>query len=309
MRRESLLFTVAALITILLWGCGKKFPMPPEPGEGIPPESSYVQTDLPWGVDGAVDILRGSDGRIYVLYPDRIEKRYSNGGLITSFGELNGARALTEGPNRTLYVVDSEKVLIKVYTFEGASLGNVELSEPINSTGIAYGEGKVFITSNALDLLLKFDTLGMLLDTLAQRGNGILNVKEPVGVYYDALGRVLVASTGHNWVEAFTTTKPVENLLHLGGTSPEGGSGEGEFKSPLDVAVNEEGYVFVADSGNMRVQKFSPEGDFIVEIPVEGYPLRLDVEPDGNTFFVLVLSDGSEKILKFRKTPKPGGGE
>lgn len=41
------------------------------------------------------------------------------------------------------------------------------------------------------------------------------------------------------------------------------GSDEGQFKFPRGVAVDEQGYIVVADSGNNRIQIFSPEGNFL----------------------------------------------
>lgn len=42
------------------------------------------------------------------------------------------------------------------------------------------------------------------------------------------------------------------------------GSGEGQFTNPRSVAVDSAGYVYVADSGNHRIQKFDPEGNYLL---------------------------------------------
>ena len=41
------------------------------------------------------------------------------------------------------------------------------------------------------------------------------------------------------------------------------GSGDGEFDTPWDVAVDTSGNVYVADTINDRIQKFSSNGNFI----------------------------------------------
>ena len=38
------------------------------------------------------------------------------------------------------------------------------------------------------------------------------------------------------------------------------GTGDGQFNSPISVAVDAGGYVYVADSGNHRIQKFTGSG-------------------------------------------------
>ena len=39
------------------------------------------------------------------------------------------------------------------------------------------------------------------------------------------------------------------------------GTGDGEFRSPEDLAVDLEGNVYVTDSRNDRIQKFSPASE------------------------------------------------
>ncbi|HEY5765137.1 MAG TPA: NHL repeat-containing protein, partial [Candidatus Deferrimicrobiaceae bacterium] len=42
-------------------------------------------------------------------------------------------------------------------------------------------------------------------------------------------------------------------------------SGEGQFNKPMDVALDRMGNIFVADTGNDRIQKFDPGGKFVTE--------------------------------------------
>ena len=44
------------------------------------------------------------------------------------------------------------------------------------------------------------------------------------------------------------------------------GSGQGQFEDPNGVAVDGEGNIFVADTGNNRIQKFTEEGQFFGEV-------------------------------------------
>ena len=44
------------------------------------------------------------------------------------------------------------------------------------------------------------------------------------------------------------------------------GSGEGQFNTPLGIAVDNAGNVYVADALNSRVQKFSSSGTFITKL-------------------------------------------
>ena len=45
----------------------------------------------------------------------------------------------------------------------------------------------------------------------------------------------------------------------------ESGDGDGQLSRPSDVAVDAEGYMYVADWGNERVQVLGPDGSFKVK--------------------------------------------
>ena len=37
----------------------------------------------------------------------------------------------------------------------------------------------------------------------------------------------------------------------------------GEFREPIGIAIDSEGFIYVTDAGNNRIQKFSKDGKFI----------------------------------------------
>jgi len=60
-----------------------------------------------------------------------------------------------------------------------------------------------------------------------------------------------------------STPKPNPKAPDFISTWGEEGVKPGQFNSPLGIAVDYEGFVYVADTNNSRIQKFSPEGKFI----------------------------------------------
>jgi sugar lactone lactonase YvrE len=84
----------------------------------------------------------------------------------------------------------------------------------------------------------------------------------------------------------------------------EEGSGNGQFKQPnLGIATDSEGNIWVADTENNRVEKFSAEGKYLSQFGKEGNgsgefksPRGLAIDPSGN---IWVVDSGNNRVEKF----------
>ena len=89
-----------------------------------------------------------------------------------------------------------------------------------------------------------------------------------------------------------------------GGSVGGSGSRDGEFNNPVGVAVDSQGFVYVADMGNSRIQKFQPStGSFVTKWGSPGSgpgqfrkPRAIAVDAQGN---VSVLDSQTGRIQKF----------
>jgi NHL repeat-containing protein len=66
------------------------------------------------------------------------------------------------------------------------------------------------------------------------------------------------------------------------------GSGDGQFHDPQGVATDAAGNVYVVDSGNNRIQKFTNAGTYVTQWPIQGgtgtvFPW-VAVDPAGNVY-------------------------
>jgi DNA-binding beta-propeller fold protein YncE len=81
------------------------------------------------------------------------------------------------------------------------------------------------------------------------------------------------------------------------------GTAEGQFKYPYGIAIDSLGNVYVADTGNDRIQKFDPNGNFIVKWGSYGtgdgqfsIPDGVAVDLSGNAY---VADNGNQRIQRF----------
>ena len=77
---------------------------------------------------------------------------------------------------------------------------------------------------------------------------------------------------------------------------------DGEFLSPQQLASDNEGNIYVADSGNARIQKFTSDGQFLASWGVKGsengqfeYPVGITTYEN----FIYVVDKKLNKVQKF----------
>jgi len=127
-------------------------------------------------------------------------------------------------------------------------------------------------------------------------GEGLMN---PRGFDFGLDGTIYIASLD-NKIIALNPSLEVFNTWGDYGSEP------GNFNEPLDVAVDRMGYVYVSDCLNDRIQKFTSDGDFILEWGSHGSGIGQFFCPDGiaidanNQIYVADIQNS--RIQKFSST-------
>ena len=183
----------------------------------------YFRINNPKGI--AVD----RDSNIYVINGDtyKLEKHDSNGVVLKTWNVYDSSADfinpsdLKIDKDGHLIVTDKNSNVCKKYDTEG------------NYLGLINSDGK-FIPVNTRD------------SRNTRRTEGIIGYV--YGIAYDSRGNMYISDGGKHCVHKFDSHG--NHLTQYGSA----GSGEGEFYYPSDIAIDEDDNVFVADTGNNRIQ-------------------------------------------------------
>jgi RHS repeat-associated protein len=100
------------------------------------------------------------------------------------------------------------------------------------------------------------------------KGTGTTQIKALTGIATFA-GETYVTDTAENRVNVYGAEG--KYLRSFGSI----GEGKGQFKEPTGIAINPNGDVFVADSGNKRIEEFETKGSYIASLTLGGRPSGL----------------------------------
>jgi DNA-binding beta-propeller fold protein YncE len=121
------------------------------------------------------------------------------------------------------------------------------------------------------------------------------------------IGIVVAASLQHpapspQRIQPTQPIQPTQQYLFIKKWGSQG-TGDGQFDSPEGIAVDSSGSVYVADSDNNRVQKFSSDGTFITKWGSSGTadgqfggPEGIAVDSSGSVY---VADRGNDRVQKF----------
>lgn len=130
-------------------------------------------------------------------------------------------------------------------------------------------------------------------------------LQKPRGIAIAPDGTIYVADSGNHRIQHFSTDGKV---LHTWGSFADIAAGEapgGTFNEPWGIAIGKDGSVYVTDTWNHRVQKFSADGQFIKlwgyfgqgEAPEAFWgPRGLAVDSQGRVY---VTDTGNKRIVVF----------
>ena len=214
-------------------------------------------------------------GNVYVADTanNRIQEFDANGNYIRKFGfagsgvgQLNKPAGIALDKSNNVYVADTGNNRIEKFSSTGAYLaqfgaagnGNGQFNTP---SGVATdGVGNVYVADSGNNRVEKFNSSGVYVSQFGTAGAGSGQFKNPLGITLDKSGNIYVADTGNSRIQKFSAA--FAPMLAFGTA----GSASGQFNAPSGVSVDATTSgtpnIYVADTGNNRVQKFTNAGVF-----------------------------------------------
>jgi DNA-binding beta-propeller fold protein YncE len=166
-------------------------------------------------------------------------------------------------------------------------------------------QGQLYVADSGNHRIQVFDQNGNFLKSWGgSEGPNPGQLTEPWGIAVNEAGQVYVSDTWNHRVQIFD-----EDGNYLGefgafaDTQGQVGSAPGSFWGPRDILIDRQGNLYVSDTGNKRVQKFTPDGEFLGVWGGGGVipgrfeePVGLAMDSSGNIY---VVDTWNQRIQKF----------
>jgi uncharacterized protein (TIGR03663 family) len=166
-------------------------------------------------------------------------------------------------------------------------------------------DGSIYVADTGNHRIQVFGSDGKFILKWGSQGTGQGQFNEPWGIAVAPNGTVYVADTWNHRVQRFSSIGQYQGEFGAFANVQQGDpQGEpGKFWGPRDLAIDADGNVYVTDTGNKRVQKFSPTGEFLQAWGGGGIipgafeePVGIDIDREGNIY---VADTWNQRVQKF----------
>jgi DNA-binding beta-propeller fold protein YncE len=271
-----------------------------------------------WASSGAVGITFDASDDAWVIATTAITEYDNTGSVLSTYGasgagdgQLNGAEGIAIGAGGKVYVADTDNG--RIQRFSAAGVYQTQWGAfpgtgvPDFPTGLAVDpSNNVYMTKKSTDQIQKFDGNGNLVQEFGGSGNGDGQLSDPAAIAIDDAGFIYVLDTGNTRIQKFDPSGAYITQWGSYGDCAISCS-DGQVKAPTGIAVDDSGHVFVADTGNNRIEEFSAsDGTFIRKWGSYGQgngqfslPKGIAIDGSGN---VWVADSGNNRIQQFDST-------
>jgi|GEM_PF-1854001 len=221
---------------------------------------------------------------------------YQWGSSGTGNGQFGLVGGIAYDQSNKIYVVDAYNSRVQVFNNNGtyytkwgtAGSGNGQFNNTPECIAIDQLNQYVYVSDNSVFIgqgrVQKFTLSGQYISTLISSSQSMtIN-----GLTVDKSGNVFVLDR-MNGVLKYNSTGTL--ITQWGNTGP--GLGNGQFNVPMYIAVDVNGNIYVSDTGNNRIQKFTNNGIYVTQWGTLGtgsgqfsYPQGITIDATGNVYVV-----------------------
>jgi sugar lactone lactonase YvrE len=295
---------------------------------------------------GPAAIEADSEGNVWVgdQGNQRVQELSPSGDYITQFGEpgqfgFSAPMGVYLDSSGDLWVTDSgadqvQEWMTGSFLFASSRIGssgsgNGQLSHPADVARDA--KGNLWALDKGNNRLEKFNEAGAFVSAVGSKGGAAGQLNGPSALAIDPSGNLWVADTANNRIVEFNEggqfvlafgREVNKTKVQSGGTEAEKslcaaasgnvcqagvtGSANGQLNAPQGIAATSGGNIWVADTGNSRIQKFGPTGTFLNMVNGNGSsggsmkePAAIAMGPDGS---IWVADTANNRIEQWSTT-------
>ena len=211
--------------------------------------------------------------------------------------QLNSPMNIAIGQDSTIYVTNCDIDHITVinpgersftaWGSTGSSEGQLDCP-----MGIAINdEGSVYIADTLNNRIQKFNSEGVFLASFGDYGDGAGHFIYPIGIAFNEVGQIFILDRSRVQIFAADHTFLAEWVP------------QEPFMFPRDIAVDKNGYVYITDTYNHRIQVYTSEGELIdiwgengVEPGQFQYPEGIAIDENG-LVYIADFSNGRIQVF------------
>lgn len=226
------------------------------------------------------------------------------GKLGSENGQFKEPQSIAVTTTGTEYVLDSGNSRVEAFNSKGTYLGKFgslgsENGQLKNPTGIALDAGgHIWVADTGNNRIQEFTTGGAFVMSVS-------GLSAPQGLALDASSHLWVVNTGASQLREYTIVESAKIAVFAQAVGSLG-TGNGQFTEPQGMAVGAEGNLYVADTGDSRIEEFTSSGAFVRTFGKEGTTNGLLKKPHGittdSTGAVWVADTANNRVQEFGPT-------
>jgi sugar lactone lactonase YvrE len=237
-------------------------------------------------------------GTIYVADTDNhCIRRITSGGIVTT---LAGA-----GSSRNDYLPAVDYVTYP-YDLAGSADGTVEKARFASPVGLAIDGAGNFYVADILNHTIRKITAAGVVSTIAGKPGrsgyadgtgGAARFNYPAGIAVDHAGNVFVADDVNQVIRRISPDGVVTTLAGSPGVTgnTDGNGGAARFSYPNPMAIDDDGNLYVGDSGSSRIRKITPAGTVSTLSNIHDAARSMVADHGGN----LLVTTEAGQVLRF----------